>query len=468
MRCAIRSLLAGLTLGVTPFATPLSAQAPRLAPAWTRSAVMYEVNVRQYTPTGTFAALRPHLPRLRKLGVDALWLMPVQRIGTLHRKGVLGSYYSIADYRAINPEFGSAADFTALVNDAHRQGMKVILDWVPNHTSFDHAWITQHPAWYLHRSDGSVSNAVNESGKETDWTDVAQLNYDNAELRRAMIADMRWWLDVMKVDGFRCDFAAGVPMDFWVDARRQLTAARPDVFLLAEAESPALGEAFDMSYGWELHHLLNDLAQGTKSTTELDAYFQRQQRAYRAKDIRLYFTSNHDENSWNGTEFERMGVNHLPAFILAATTRGSMPLLYTGQERSFNRRLRFFEKDTVDWTGPSLESFYRSVFDLKHAEAALRNGAAGGTQTTLRTDGGSRVYAFTRSRDGSEVVVAVNFGDTSATLAYQGLPQPGEYTDWFSKTAVTLARAGKLDVPSHGYRVLVRTSRATRLPEHAH
>ena len=459
MRFAVRSVLA-LALCLCQPDGPAGAQVTRTPPAWARRAVMYEVNVRQYTPQGTFTALRTHLPRLKALGVDVLWLMPVQPIGKLKRKGGLGSYYSIANYRAINPEYGSVADFSAFVADAHRQGMKLILDWVPNHTAFDHPWITQHPDWYLHRPDGTVSNAVNESGTETDWTDVAQLNYDNADMRRAMVADMRWWLDVMKVDGFRCDFATGVPMDFWVDARRQLAAARPDVFLLAESESPALGDAFDMSYGWELHHLLNDIAQGKKNTPEIDAYLQRQKRAYRAHDFRLYFTSNHDENSWNGTEFERMGANHLPAFVVAATVRGSMPLLYTGQEVSLSKRLRFFEKDTVDWTGPSLAGFYRSMFELRHAEEALANGAWGGTQTPLTTDGGNRVYAFTRTRGASTVVVAVNFGDAAATLAYKGLAQPGDFTDWFTKSAVSLAGAGRLDVPPHGYRILVRGRRA--------
>jgi glycosidase len=459
MRYAVRLTVAALALSACQIAERAGAQVLPTPPAWAKSAVMYEVNVRQYTPEGTFAALRPHLPRLRTLGVDMLWMMPVQPIGKLNRKGSLGSYYSISDYRAINPEYGTAADFKAFVDDAHRQGMKVILDWVPNHTAFDHVWIAQHPRWYLHKPDGSVSNAINESGAETDWTDVAQLNYDNPEMRRAMIGDMRWWLDAMKVDGFRCDFAAGVPMDFWVDARRQLAAVRPDIFMLAEAESPALGEAFDMSYGWELHHLLNDVAKGKKNTPEIDAYLQRQKRAYHAKDFRMYFTSNHDENSWNGTEFERMGANHLPSFIVAATMRGGLPLLYTGQEVSLKKRLRFFEKDTVDWNGPSLAGFYQSVFALRHAEDALRNGEWGGAQTPLTTDGGNRVYAFTRTRGASTVMVAVNFGDAAASVAYKNLAQPGDYTDWFGKSAVSLAPAGRLDIPAHGYRVLVRGRR---------
>ena len=457
MRQAARFLLAVLALAAC-------SPAPRVVPApdptppppdWSRTAVMYEVNVRQYTPEGTFAALETHLPRLRDLGVDILWLMPVQPIGRLHRKGSLGSYYSVADYTAINPEHGTEADFRRFVDAAHAQGLKVILDWVANHSAHDHPW-TARKDWYVLRADGTISNARDNEGRETDWTDVAELNYDNPAMRRAMIDEMKWWLDTMRIDGFRADVALGVPSDFWVEARRALVAARPDVFLLAEAESPESHVAFHATYGWELHHVLNQIAQGKESTAKLDEYFARQERTYPASAFRMYFTSNHDENSWNGTEFERMGANHLPAFVLSATARSSMPLLYTGQEASNRKRLRFFEKDTVDWSGPSLAGFYRAMFELKEREEALWNGAWGGTHTALRTDGGGRVYAFTRSRGRSSVLVAVNFADTPARVTYDGLPRPGDYTDWFSKARLSLAATGTLDIPANGYRVLVR------------
>lgn len=468
MRYCARSLITALALGVC--ATTAQAQTAarqqtavdRSPPAWTRKAVIYEVNVRQYTPQGTFAALQRHLPRLRKLGVDILWIMPVQPIGKVSRKGLLGSPYSISDYTAINPEYGTAADFKAFVNLAHREGMRVMLDWVANHTAFDHKWIALHPDWYVHRADGSISYARDNEGHETDWTDVAELNYDNPAMRRAMIADMRWWLDKMGIDGFRCDVALGVPTDFWIDARHQLAAIRPDIFMLAEAETPALDGAFDMTYGWELHHLLNEIAQGKQSTAVLDPYFAKQAREYPARDYRMYFTSDHDENSWNGTEFERMGANHQAAFVLSATARGSMPLLYTGQEVSMKKRLRFFEKDTVDWNGPSLAVFYSTLFDLKHRNQALWNGAFGGAQSTLTTDGGSRVYAFTRSRGANSVVVAVNFGDAPASVTYHTLPQPGTYTDWFARSSVvSLSASGRMEIPAHGYRVLVSGRPAT-------
>jgi len=425
-------------------------------PSWSKSATIYEVNVRQYTPEGTFAAFQRHLPRLKAMGVDILWLMPVQPIGVKNRKGSLGSYYSIRDYTAINPEHGTEADFRRLVDAAHAQGMRVILDWVANHSAHDHEWITTHPDFYDRHPDGTVMNARDNEGRETDWTDVAELNYANPALRQAMIGEMRWWLDTMNIDGFRCDVAGGVPADFWMQARTALKAVRPDLFLLAEAESPAMHAAFDATYGWELHHLLNEIVQRKKGTGELDGYFARQDSAYGRGAYRMYFTSNHDENSWNGTEFERMGADAVPAFVLSATAQGSFPLMYTGQEASLNKRLRFFEKDTVDWNGPSLAAFYTAMFALKHTQPALANGPWGAPQAALRTSGGDRVYAFTRTLGANTVLVAVNFGDAPVRAAYPSLAQPGAYTDWFARTPVSLAAAGSIDIPAHGYRVLVR------------
>ena len=460
-RSSLFAAIALLTVACAPVRAP--EQPARTAavdtlthPAWSRRAVVYEVNVRQYTADGTLRALLPHLPRLKALGVDVIWLMPVQPIGRKNRKGTMGSYYSISDYTAINPELGTMADFDALVAAAHREGLKVLLDWVPNHTAFDHPWITQHRDWYVTRADGTIVNARDNEGHDTDWTDVAELNYDNPELRRAMIDAMRWWLEHGHVDGFRCDVAGGVPLDFWLQARTALRAVRPDLFMLAEAEDPRLHAAFDMTYGWELHHLLNQVAQGKRPAPAVDGYLARQDSLFGRDAYRLYFTSNHDENSWNGSEFERMGANAQAAFVLAATLRGSMPLLYTGQEVSLRKRLRFFEKDTVDWSGPSLAPFYRALFDLKHQHPALANGAAGGGQTTLRTDGGDRVYAYVRARGDDVVLVALNFGDAPVSASYRALATPGRFVDWFSRASLSLPASGTIAIPAHGYRVLVR------------
>ena len=464
MRVIARSLLTALALSACQPSdkadtTPDSAAATgrdSTPPEWTRTAVIYEVNVRQYTPEGTFAALETHLPRLKNMGVDILWLMPVQPIGKDRRKGGLGSPYSVSDYTAINAEYGTQADFRKFVDAAHAQGMKVILDWVANHSAFDHAWTKEHRDWYVSRADGSISNARDNEGRETDWTDVAELNYDSPALRREMISEMRWWVDSMDIDGFRADVALGVPTDFWLDARRELQAAEPELFMLAEADNPESHRAFHMTYGWEFHHILNEIAKGKRPTSDLDAYFAKDDSLFPDDAFRMYFTSNHDENSWQGTEFERMGANHLPAFVLAGTVENGMPLLYTGQEVSLNKRLRFFEKDTVDWKGRSLESFYKSMFELKDTQEALANGAWGGPQTALKHTAGDRVYAFTRTRGANTVLVAVNFGDAPAAMSYTALPATGDYVDWFSKAAVPLGAAGRIDIPAHGYRVLVK------------
>ena len=438
-------------------------------PDWSRNAVMYEVNVRQFTPEGTFKAMQKHLPRLDSLGVDILWVMPVQPIGRKNRKGSLGSYYSIADYTSTNPEFGTTADFRALVGAAHGLGLKVILDWVPNHTAFDHPWATEHKNYYTLRSDGSISVARDNEGKETDWTDVADLNYDNREMRRAMIDAMKWWVDSTGIDGFRVDVAWGVPTDFWDEMRPVLTAVRPDLFFLAEAEDPKLHQWFDVTYGWEFHHTLNDIAKGTKSAKVLDEYFAKQASTYPTDAYRMYFTSNHDENSWQGSEFERMGANHQAAFVLAATIQNSIPVLYTGQEVSMTKRLRFFDKDTVDWKGKSLAPFYRSVFALKDSEPALANGSSGGTQSRveikltdfkdhLRDD--NRLYAFAREKGANVVVVMVNFGDTLASLSVPDTRWAGSYRDVFDRSQpAVLGTAAYLRVPAHGYRVLVKEGR---------
>lgn len=456
-RTASFGLLAALALAAchagAPAAAPLDSG---LHPDWSRNAVIYEVNIRQYTPEGTFAAFERHLPRLQNLGVDILWIMPVQPIGRTNRKGTLGSYYSVADYHAINPEFGTQADFKALVDSAHALGMKVILDWVANHTAFDNPWTTEHPDFYHHRPDGSISVALDNEGKETDWTDVADLNYDNQELREAMIGEMRWWLDTFGIDGFRCDVAGFVPYDFWAQMRQALAPSHPGLFLLAEWEDPRLHATFDMTYGWELYHLLNQIARDEASTAALDAYFGRQDSTYPADAYRTYFTSNHDENSWNGSEFERMGANHQPAFVLSATVQNSLPLIYTGQEASLQKRLRFFDKDTVAWSDTTLTGFYRSLIRLKHTQTALRNGAWGGPQTRLHTAGGGHSYAFTRTRAGNTVLVAVNFGADAATVRYLDLTTPGTYTDWFDLETLTLPTTGSLEIPAHGFRVLVR------------
>ena len=459
------SLIATACVDTKPVPKVMAVTPELIHAEWSKNAVIYEVNIRQYTPEGTFAAFTKEIPRLKTLGVDVLWIMPVQPIGKLNRKGSLGSYYSISNYHEFNPEFGTKEDFIALVNAAHADGLRVILDWVANHTAFDHPWITEHRAYYTLKSDGTISRARDEKGNETDWSDVADLNYDSRDMRASMITEMRWWLDNTHIDGFRCDIAGLVPEDFWKEVSDTFRPARPDFFMLAEADGPKLHTWFDATYGWELHHLLNDIAQGKKGTEVLTPFFAAQQAAYGDDAYRLNFTSNHDENSWNGSEFERMGENHVPSYVLSATVKNSMPLLYTGQEVSLQKRLRFFDKDTVDWSGKSLAPFYARLFELRHTQPALFNGKWGGLQTEITTNGDGRVYAYARTRDGTSVLVFVNFGDAAATLAFSDfLGKPGPYTDWFSHEPMQLKSFGTITVPAHGFRILVPTGMRQAVP----
>lgn len=369
-------------------------------PDWAYNAVIYEMNIRQYTPEGTFDAAARQLPRLKKLGVDVLWLMPVYPIGVKERKGTLGSYYAIRDYCDVNPEFGDMDDFDRFLSQAHESGFKVILDWVANHTSPDAVWESGKPAdWYVR---DSLGNTVTQY----DWTDIAELNYDNKDMRAAMADAMRFWLD-KGVDGFRCDMACEVPVDFWRETLPQLRRDYPGVYFLAEGETPELHEdAFDASYAWKLHHLLNDIAQGRKGVPDLEEYIAEDSAAYPAEAFRLMFTSNHDENSWAGTEFERMGDAARAMAVLTFTLPGGQPLIYTGQEMGWNHRFEFFEKDPVPaWEENSYTDFYKELINIRHRNPALSAGEKGGKFDIVSTAGNTLV--FTRTLPDNKVTVSV-------------------------------------------------------------
>jgi glycosidase len=417
-------------------------------PEWSRNATIYEVNVRQFTPEGTFEAFSEHIPRLKKMGVDILWLMPVNPIGEKNRKGSLGSYYSVRDYTAVNPEFGNMDDFKKLVDKAHQEGMKVILDWVANHTAWDHAWVTEHPDWYTQDSLGNLVSPF-------DWSDVADLNYDNNEgLGTAMLDALKFWVVEADIDGYRCDVAGMVPLDFWETARMELDKIKP-VFMLAEAEQPEHHtRAFDMSYGWELHHILNDIAKGNKNANALEQYFEKQDTLYPADAYRMLFTSNHDENSWQGTEFERMGEASVCMAFLAATLPG-MPLIYSGQESAFNERLRFFDKDTIDWKDYRLEPFYQKLFNLKHAYQPLWNGTWGGKMIRVETTADSTVFAFLREKEGDKVFVLANLSGNVTEVNLKGKIYDGTYKEWFSEEEKTFGKNAAIRLKPWEYKVFV-------------
>lgn len=401
----ITSIAAILSAAALSSCDPKQDAAPAgLHPDWAYNSVIYEMNVRQYTPEGTFDAAAQQLPRLKRLGVDVIWLMPVYPIGVEERKGTLGSYYAISDYCAINPEFGTMADFDSFLSKAHGMGFKVILDWVANHTSPDAVWESEKPKdWYVR---DSLGNTVTQY----DWTDIAELNYDSRDMRAEMARSMRFWLD-KGVDGFRCDMACEVPVDFWRETLPQFRKEYPGVYFLAEGEDPGLHEdAFDASYAWELHHLLNDIAQGKKGIPDLQAYIAKDSAAYPSEAFRLMFTSNHDENSWAGTEFERMGDAAEAMAVLTFTLPGGQPLIYTGQEMGWNHRFEFFEKDPVPaWEENSFTDFYRKLINIRHDNPALAAGERGGKFDIVSITDSTLV--FTRTLPDNKVTVSVQMRD---------------------------------------------------------
>lgn len=389
-------------------------------PSWAYGATIYEVNLRQYSDKGTFKDFETQLPRLQKLGVKILWFMPINPIGELNRKGPLGSYYSVKDYEAVNSEYGTIDDFKQLVKTAHNLGLKIIIDWVPNHTSWDSPWITQHPDWYSRDSTGKMFAPF-------DWTDVAQLNYKNMEMRAAMIDAMKFWINEADIDGFRCDVAHNVPVDFWNDCRVALDKVKP-VFMLAEAEKPELvKQAFDADYGWDNHHLLNDIAKGKKNADSLAAYLQKDILRYPNYSFRMLFTSNHDENAWAGTEFERMG-DAAKTFAVLTFTLPGFPLIYTGQEVGFNRRLKFFEKDPVDWTDRGdFTKFYQTLTKMKASNPALWNGEKGADLERVRTNEDNQAFIFVRKTKDNQVFALFNLSAKPVKTILKGNAFVGSY-----------------------------------------
>jgi glycosidase len=415
-------------------------------PEWVQNATIYEVNIRQFTPEGTFAAFEKHLPRLKAMGVDIIWLMPIHPIGVLNRKGSLGSYYAVRDYRGINPEFGSHDEFRQLVETAHGLGMKVIIDWVANHTSPDALWIEEGKLdWYTLDSLGKVQPTIG-----TDWWDVADLNYDNPQMRREMIACMEYWVRDFNIDGYRCDVAGWVPMDFWIAARKALDQIKP-VFMLAEAEGKELYSAFEMTYGWEFHHILNDVAKGKKNAADVQTYFERMQLPVGA--FQMNFTSNHDENSWNGTEMERMGDARYAMAVIAATIQG-MPLVYNGQETSLDRRLKFFDKDTINWDKMDLVDFYTSLLQLHQNQPALMVGSQQTAPKFLSSKEQKDLLIYSREQGNSRVLVFINLSakpkKVPLTTAVAGF-----YKNVFTNKTEELKSKQVLTLAPWGYAVYV-------------
>jgi len=426
---------------------------------WIKNNVVYEVNTRQFNSGGTFKSFMPQIPRIKALGVDVLWFMPVYPIGQLNRKGGLGSYYSIKNYHEINPEFGTMDDFKAAVNAAHAQGMKVILDWVGNHTAWDHPWVTEHPDWYVHDSTGKIVTPW-------DWTDVAQLNFKNPELRKAMIAEMQFWVKECNIDGFRCDVAFLVPRSFWEEARIALEKDKP-LFMLAEMENNKdidpnppgyMEKAFDAYYGWTLHSASADCAKGKITGREFVNKFTEARAIFPAKAMMLSFLSNHDENTWNGTIEEKYADKWQVFSVLNYTLQNSLPLIYNGEEANNTKRLLFFEKDPItSWSDTSRYAWYRTMNHLKHTHPALQNGAWGAKEEVLKVTGGDEnIYAFRRSSEGQTVTVIVNLSSKQQWIQAVGDRSLDGTEKTYVKSPVTIKHIGQgMPLDPWGYAVFV-------------
>jgi glycosidase len=419
-------------------------------PEWSKNMVLYEVNLRQYTDSGTLKAFEKHLPRLKALGVDVLWFMPIYPIGVENRKEELGSYYSVKDYMNVNPEFGTLKDMKSVIGKAHELGMHVLLDWVPNHTSWDNPLTIEHPEWYSKDSTGKFTPPVG-----TNWTDVIQLDWTQKGLQDYMIEAFKFWIN-LGADGFRVDHPHNTPKEFWERARTELDKIKP-VLMLAEHEEAGnfVEKGFDMNYAWVMHHLMNSIAQGKDSASAMSKYFIKEWASYPNNVYRLMFLTNHDENSWAGTIDSLMG-NAQRVFATLIFTAQGVPLIYSGQEACLDKKLKFFVRDPIKWDTCELTQFYTDLIKLKKDNQALWNGDFGGKMMKIKTSKDKKIFAFYREKEGNRVVVLLNLSKKSVSFkpVLKGLE--GDYTDYFAGQKTTLKTKPSLQLGPWGYQVFIQ------------
>ena len=410
------------------------------------NAIIYEANIRQYSPEGTFEKFTEDIPKLKELGVKIIWVMPIYPISTTKSKGSLGSYYAISDYTKVNPEFGNLDDVKNLVKTAHDNGMYVILDWVANHTGWDHVWLKSHPEYYTKNEKGEITHTVG-----TDWTDVADLNYDNLEMRAEMLEDMKYWLKEANVDGFRCDVAGMVPLDFWENTVTELKKLKP-VFMLAEGWEPNLLEnAFDMGYSWDTHHRMNALAQGKETVKNWDERMIQIDTLYEKDDILMNFITNHDENSWSGTVKERMGDASEVMLALSYCAPG-MPLIYSGQEYDMNKRLRFFEKDTISKVKGKVWPLMAKLGELKNNNKALNGGKNAASYQKINSSDNKNVLIFSREKEGNKLTFMANLSNKEVTFTSE---KEGESVDFLTNEKLTFSKEKPLTFKPWQYKILI-------------
>ena len=412
-------------------------------PAWMMQGNIYEVNVRQYTPEGTFNAFAKHLDRLKAMGVETIWFMPINPISKLDRKGTLGSYYAVSDYTAINPEFGTFDDFKKLVQAIHDKGMKVLIDWVPNHTGADHRWITEHPEFFVKDNSGKAAVAF-------DWADTRQLDYKNPIMQDSMIAAMKFWVKGTNIDGFRCDVAWNVPASFWNKSIPQLRKMK-NLFMLAEGDSTYLPKSgFDAVYPWHMFKMMEKVAKGEKTALALDSINKENEMLYPANTIQMYFTSNHDENSWNHADFGTFpGAVHAPFAVFSQTMKNSVPLIYSGQEEPVLRALEFFEKDPITFKNFEREKFYKTLLELRKRNEAL---SANTSFKKVLVGDEKAVYAYVREKGNKKVFVILNFSGIEQSISLKESSLLGKAYNVFEEKEIFL-NANERKMKPWGYEI---------------
>ncbi len=419
-------------------------------PEWSKNASIYEVNIRQFTKEGTFKAFEEHLPRLKDLGVDILWLMPIHPIGELNRKGSVGSYYSVKDYYGVNPEFGTLEDFKALVNKIHELGMYVIIDWVANHSAWDNVLVETNPEWYTKTREGNF-----QPTPWYDWSDIIDFDYEKSGIRKYMTDVLKYWVAETDIDGYRCDVAGFIPVDFWDNVRKELDAIKP-VFMLAEWESRDLHKkSFDMTYSWSLYNNLLKIAKENAGAGALYEYMAHHVNTFPRNAYRMTFTDNHDKNSWEGTPFSQFGDAYEACIVFCFTVDG-MPLIYSGQEAGQNKQLAFFEKDLIDWKEHKHFDLFKTLLTLKKENKALWNGNSGGEMIKISNTNPQNVLSFAREKDGDKVLVFINFSNESAEFELENNYDAGNYSELFTKQNLELQGNDKLQIPAWQYLVLVK------------
>lgn len=420
-------------------------------PEWARKAVMYQINTRAFTKEGTFKAAEKHLPRLKELGVDILWIMPINTIGVKNRKGTLGSPYSVKDYYTVNPEFGTMDDFKHFVAEAHKLGFYVILDWVANHTAWDNELQSKHPDWYDKDWKGDFRPTP-----WWDWSDIINLNYNSPELRKYMTEAMKYWVKEADIDGYRCDVAGFVPVDFWNNLRKELDQIKP-VFMLAEWESRDLHEyAFDMTYAWTWHEKMVPIAKGkVNNLSGLFVYYSWNESSFPKDGIRMVGTSNHDQNAWEGTDQETWGNAFNAVTVLTVVGEG-MPMIYNGQEAGLNKRLKFFEKDEIIWRNHPNNEFYKKLFKLKKSNSTLLNWGHNATMNLVPNSKPDKVFSFARMNDKDKIFVVLNFSNLPQTVTFKETLYHGDYTEYFTGKKAKMDANTKMVLTPWSYHVFVK------------